>query len=53
MSRTITIKFSLIKESNKRSSNELIKEISEAFSSEEFVIPWVDKVETISLSEIE
>jgi len=49
--RTVTIKFSLVKESKKRTSDEILKEISEAFSTEELVIPWCNKVEKISLTE--
>ena len=51
MSRTLTIKFSLVRESKKRTSAEILKEISEAFSKEDLVIPWCDKVEEISLIE--
>ena len=51
MSRTLTIKFSLVRESKKRTSAEILKEISEAFSKDDLVIPWCDKVEEISLTE--
>ena len=51
MSRTLTIKFSLVRESKKRTSDEILKEISEAFSKEDLVIPWCDKVEEISLTD--
>jgi hypothetical protein len=51
MPKTLTIKFSLVKESKKRTSDEIIQEISNAFSNEELVIPWCEKVETISITE--
>jgi len=51
MSRTVTIKFSLVRESKKRTSDEIFKEIFEAFSNGDLVIPWIDKVEKISLNE--
>ena len=48
--RKVTIKISLVKESKKITDNEIIKEISDAFSNEELVIPWCEKVEKISLN---
>ena len=51
-SRTVTIKFSTVRESKKITSDEIIKEISEAFFSGDIIIPWIDKVEKISLNEI-
>ena len=48
--RKVTIEISLVKESKKITDNEILKEISDAFSNEEFVIPWCEKVEKISLS---
>ncbi len=52
ISRTVTIKFSLVRESKKITSDEIIKEISEAFFSGDILIPWIDKVEKISLNKI-
>ena len=47
--RNVIIEFSLVKESNKVTDFEIIKEISKALS-EENTIPWCDKVEKISLN---
>ena len=51
MPRTVTIKFSLVRESKKRTGDEIFKEIFEAFSNGNIIIPWIDKVEKISLNE--
>ena len=48
--RNLIIKFSLVKESNKVTDFEIIKEVSNTFAKEENTIPWCDKVEKISLN---
>jgi hypothetical protein len=50
--RIVTIKLSLIEESKNRTNAELIKELFEVFSNREFVIPWCDKIEELSINEI-
>ncbi|KON34196.1 MAG: hypothetical protein AC479_01760 [miscellaneous Crenarchaeota group-6 archaeon AD8-1] len=49
--RTLTIKFSLVEESKKRTSDEIINEVLGALSDDEFVIPWCEKIEKIFLDE--
>lgn len=51
VARTLIIKLSLVEESKKRTSDEIIDEISVAFSDYEFLIPWCEKIEKISLNE--
>ena len=51
MPRTLTIRLSLVEESKKRTSDEIIYEISAAFSDDEFLIPWCEKIKKISLKE--
>ena len=48
--RNVIIEFSFVKECNKVTDFEIINEISKAFSKEEIIIPWCDKVEKISLN---
>ena len=50
--RNLIIEFSLVKEINKVTDFEIINEISKAFSKEEIIIPWCDKVEKISLKKL-
>ena len=50
MLRKVTIEFSLLKESKEKTDDEILKEISEAFSKEEIVIPWCNKAAKIILS---
>jgi hypothetical protein len=52
MARSVVIEFSLIEESKGRTDNEIIKDILAVFSSEEIVIPWIEKVEEINFSKI-
>ena len=50
MPRKITIELSLVEESKKKTEEEILKEISEAFSKDEIVIPWCNKATKIILS---
>jgi hypothetical protein len=45
----LIIEFSLVKESNKKKKDEILREISEVFSSEKIVIPWCNNIKKISL----
>ena len=44
MAIKVTIELSVVEESKKKMNTEILKEISEAFSKEEIVIPWCNKV---------
>ena len=46
----MNIVFSLVEESQSMTDDELLEEISKAFSKEGIVVPWCDKVEDISLT---
>ena len=48
--RNVIIEFSLVKESNKVTDFEIIKEVANAFAEEEITRPWCNKVEKISLN---
>ena len=48
-SKTLTIKFSLLNEANKMEINDLIEEINQAFTDDEIIIPWVEKIKKISI----
>jgi hypothetical protein len=52
MPKKVIIHLHLVNESSKKANDELLKEISEAFSKEEVLIPWCNKVEKITLDEI-
>ena len=52
ISSRVTIKFSLVSECKKKTSSEIVKEISDSFSNGDIIIPWVDKVEKITLNGI-
>jgi len=43
MPRSVIIEFSLVIESNEKTDNEIITEISKALSTDELLIPWCDK----------
>jgi hypothetical protein len=47
--KKLIIECFLVKESNKKRNDEIIKEISKAFSKEEILIPWYDKIAAIRL----
>ena len=47
--KTATIKFSLIKESQEKNEKEIINEITQAFEEENIIIPWVKKIESVSI----
>jgi hypothetical protein len=49
MTRNIIIKFSLIDESDELPKEHIIQEIKWAFRKEQFVIPWIKKIENISI----
>lgn len=51
MPRKVIIKLSLVNESKEKTDNEILTEIFHAFSSEEVVIPWCGKVESVSVSD--
>lgn len=46
-SKILTIKFSLLDEANEIKIDDLIKEINQAFSDDELIIPWVEKIKKI------
>ncbi len=46
----MNIVLSLVEESQSMSDDELLEEISKAFSKEGIVIPWVDKLVDIKIS---
>ena len=48
--KKVIIEFSLVKESNKKRKDEILKEISEVFTNEEIIIPWCNKIDKISLT---
>jgi len=47
--KKVIIEFSLVKESNKKKKDEILKEISEVFTNENIVIPWCNNIKKISL----
>ena len=49
MPSKVIIEFSLVGERMSATKAEIIKDIKEAFSDEEISIPWVNKVEKITL----
>ena len=46
----IIIELSLVKESKIRTKNEIIKEIAQAFKTDNIMIPWCEKVERIRIT---
>lgn len=46
-SKTLTINFSLLDEANEIEIDDLIEQINQAFSDEEIIIPWVEKIKKI------
>jgi len=46
----VNIVLSLVEESQSMTDDELLEEISKAFSKEGIVIPWVDKLVDVSLT---
>ena len=48
-SKTLKIKFSLLDEANEIQIDDLIKEIKQAFSDDDIIIPWVEKIKKISI----
>ena len=49
MQKKVTVVFSLVEESKSASKAEIIKDISDLFSNEEINIPWINKIEKITL----
>ncbi len=47
--KKLIIEFSLVKESNNKSKDEILREISKVFSNEEVSIPWCNKALKIAL----
>lgn len=47
--RKVRIELSTVNEAKKRADLEVIKEISDAFSRQEIIIPWCDKILKISM----
>lgn len=52
MTKKVIINLSLVNESATKSYDDIINDIKAAFSQEEIVIPWCNKVEKITLDEI-
>lgn len=48
----IIIEFSLVIESKRRTKNEIIKEIAQAFENDNIMIPWCEKVEKITINKL-
>lgn len=48
-SKILTIKFSLLDKANEVNVDDLIEEINQAFTNDEIIIPWVEKVKKISI----
>ena len=50
--RKVIIEFSLVEECKKVTENELIEEISDAFSKGDLTIPWCEKIENVSMRRV-
>ena len=51
--RKVRIELAIVKEAKKRADFEVIKEITDAFSRSEIIIPWCDKIIKIFKVELE
>ena len=49
----IIIELSLVKESKGRTKNEILKEIAQAFENDNIMIPWCEKIEKITMKQLE
>lgn len=51
MPKKVTITLHLVEESNEIPDHEILREITEAFSQEDLLIPWCDRIKKISLDD--
>ena len=50
MSKKGIIKFLLVKECSKKKNEEILKDIIDAFSKEDIIIPWCNYIEKVVLN---